>query len=116
MQVASTVRVSESSGEDPFAKIKGLITDMIETLEKEAAADAEHKAFCDKELGENEAKEQDKLAEIEKQTTKIDGWTASAAKLKEEVAAPQKEMDAIREKEKALYDKNRPEMEMGLEG
>jgi len=126
MQVASDVRVSESSGEDPFAKIKGLITGMIETLEKEAAADAEHKAFCDKELGENEAKEQDKLAEIEKQTTKIDGWTASAAKLKEEVAAlqkalaelaaSQKEMDAIREKEKALYDKNRPEMEMGLEG
>merc|ERR1719356_1656092 len=109
MQVASTVRVSESSGEDPFAKIKGLITDMIETLEKEAAADAEHKAFCDKELGENEAKEQDKLAEIEKQTTKIDGWTAEAAKLKEEVAAlnrelaelaaSTKEMESIRKKE-----------------
>ncbi|CAK0887091.1 unnamed protein product [Prorocentrum cordatum] len=126
MQVASTVRVTESSGEDPFAKVKGLITDMIETLEKEAAADAEHKAFCDKELGENEAKEQDKLAEIEKQTTKIDGWTASAAKLKAEVAAlqkaladlasSQKEMDTIREKEKALYEKNKPEMEIGLEG
>jgi len=122
MQMASAARVSA----DPFAKIKGLIADMIDNLEKEAAADAEHKAFCDKELGENEAKEADKIAEIEKVTTKIDQWSARSAQLKEEAATLDKElaalaksqqtMDKIREDEKALYDKNRPELEQGLEG
>jgi len=93
---------------------------------REPAADAEHKAFCDKELGENEAKEADKIAEIEKVTTKIDQWSARSAQLKEEAATLDKElaalaksqqtMDKIREDEKALYDKNRPELEQGLEG
>merc|ERR1719261_1381409 len=106
--------------DDPFAKIKGLIAEMIETLEKEAAEDAAHKAFCDKELSENEAKEADKQAEIEKLTTKIDEWSARSAQLKEEVATLESElaalaksqqtMDKIREDEKAVYDKNRPEV------
>jgi len=121
-QMASAARVMD----DPFAKIKGLISEMIETLEKEAAEDAAHKAFCDKELSENEEKEADKIAEIEKLTTKIDEWSARSAQLKEEVATLERElaalaksqqtMDKIREDEKAVYDKNRPEMELGLEG
>ncbi|CAK0891554.1 unnamed protein product, partial [Prorocentrum cordatum] len=126
MRMASVVRVTSASGDDPFAKILGLISDMIEKLEAEAAADAEHKAFCDKELSENEEKEADKIAEIEKITTKIDQWTARSAQLKSEVAALQEglahlassqaTMDKIRAEEKALYTKNRAEMEQGLEG
>jgi cell division protein FtsL len=126
MQMASVIRVTDSSGEDPFAKIKGLIADMISKLEDEAAADADHKAYCDKELKENEEKEADKIAEIEKLTAKIDEWTARSSQLKAEVAElqsalaalakSQATMDKIREDEKALYDANRPELEKGLEG
>merc|ERR1719159_2381598 len=36
-------------GDDPFAKIKGMISDMIAPLEDEAGADATQKAYCDKE-------------------------------------------------------------------
>jgi len=124
--MASVVRVSSANGDDPFAKIKGLISDMITKLEDEAAADAEHKAYCDKELSENEAKEADKIAEIEKLTTNIDQWTARSELLKSEVATLQKgladlassqaTMDKIREEEKTLYTKNKAEMEKGLEG
>merc|ERR1719230_1224643 len=46
-RVASTVRFGGGSKEDIFAKVKGLITDMIEKLEAEAEADATEKAFCD---------------------------------------------------------------------
>jgi len=34
-----------ANGEDPFAKIKGLISDMISKLEKEAEGDATEKAY-----------------------------------------------------------------------
>ncbi|CAK0817421.1 unnamed protein product [Prorocentrum cordatum] len=125
MRMASVVRVSGASGDDPFAKIKGLILEACK-LEAEVAADAEHKAFCDKELSENEEKEADKISEIEKITSKIDQWTARSAQLKSEVAALQEglaalassqaTMDKIRGEEKALYTKNRAEMEQGLEG
>jgi len=126
VRMASAIRAGQSAGDDPFAKVKGLISDMIAKLEDEAAADADHKAYCDKELSENEEKEADKIAEIEKLSTKIDQWTARSAQLKGEVAALQEslaelaksqaEMDKIRADEKAIYDKSRPEMEKGLEG
>merc|ERR1719446_595564 len=64
--------------------------------------------------------------DIEKLTTKIDQMSSKSAQLKEEVAVLQKEladlaasqaeMNKMRGEEKAIYDKNKPEMEQGLEG
>merc|ERR1712032_1126900 len=82
-----TVRTSSAQGADPFAKVKGLISDMIASLEEAADADATEKAYCDKEMAETKAKKDDKTAEIQKLTTKIDEMSARSAKLKEEVAA-----------------------------
>merc|ERR1719436_1752709 len=114
------------SGEDPFKKVKGLIADMIERLESEADADATHKAYCDKELAESHEKKDDKTAEIAKLTTKIDQMSARSAQLKGEVAALQKslaelaasqaEMDKMRRDENAAFQKNKADMEQGLEG
>merc|ERR1719502_852846 len=59
----SVVRYGGGNKEDVFAKIKGLISDMIEKLEGEAQADATEKAFCDKELAETRQKKADKEAE-----------------------------------------------------
>merc|ERR1719248_497743 len=77
-------------------------------------------------MSETNAKKAEKDAEIAKLTTKIDAAKARSAQLKEEVATLQKElaelakmqaeMDQLREEEKAAYEKNRPEMEQGLEG
>merc|ERR1712118_416937 len=84
-----------SNSKDIFAKVKGLISDMIEKLLAEAEADATEKAFCDKEMSEAEQKKADKEAAIEKLTTAIDSMTAKSAKLKEEVATLQKELSAL---------------------
>merc|ERR1712014_465174 len=83
------MHAGSASGADPFAKVKGLIADMIEKLESEASADATHKAYCDKELSESNAKKTEKTNEITKLTTRIDRQNAQSAQLKEEVAALQ---------------------------
>merc|ERR1719460_2946873 len=52
-QLASRMVTAMRSGSgDPFAKVKGLISDMIEKLLAEAEADATEKAYCDKEMAE----------------------------------------------------------------
>merc|ERR1712176_819715 len=53
-QLAS--RMSSVRSGDVFEKVKGLIGDMIETLQAGAEKDATEKAFCDKELSETKAK------------------------------------------------------------
>merc|ERR1719213_511369 len=125
-RMAAAARMGAAGGEDPFAKVKGLISEMIERLLKEAAEDAAHKAYCDKEMSETKAKKEELTDEIEALTTKIDKMSADSAKLKEEVATlskelsdlakSQAEMDKLREEENTAYVKNNAEMEQGLEG
>jgi len=125
-RMSSAMRLASSSGADPFAKVKGLIADMLAKLQAEADAEADHKAFCDKEMSETNAKKEDKEAELEKLSTKIEKQSAESAKLNQEVSVlqaelaemtkNQAEMDKIRAEEKSVYDKNKPELEQGLDG
>jgi len=125
-RMASAMRYGSAEGGDPFAKVKAMIKDMVESLEKDGTAEATHKAYCDKELGETLGKKASKEAEIDKLSTKIDSMTASSAQLKEEVAALQRalaelassqaELTRLRQKEKEEFDRNKPEMESGLKG
>merc|ERR1719316_912628 len=115
-----------SGSQDPFAKVKSLISNMIEKLLQEAEADATEKAFCDKEMAETEAKKADKEATIEKLSTKIDSNNARSAKLKEQIAELEKQLaalaktqaeaDKLRAEEKSAYDANSAELEKGIKG
>ena len=49
-RVASAMHAETSNGDDLFAKVKGLISDMIARLEEKASADATHKAFEAKQI------------------------------------------------------------------
>merc|ERR1719335_1016475 len=100
-RISSTIRLSH--GQDPFAKVKGLISDMITRLESEGEADASHKAYCDKETSETKVKQADKTAEIEKLTTSIDTMSSRKAVLEEEVATLMKELADIA-KSQSEYD------------
>jgi len=121
----SAVKLGGADG-DVFAKVKGLIQDMVATLESEAEEDATQKAYCDKETGEATAKKDDLTAQNDKLSTKIAQDKAASAKLKEQVATLQSELagmakakaeaDSLRAEEKAAFDKNSAEMEMGIKG
>merc|ERR1719160_1491415 len=125
-RMAAASSFASSAGDDPFAKIKGLISEMIEKLMKEAEAEAAKKGYCDKEMSESETKKKDLETEIEGLSTKIEKMTADAKKLKEEVAILQKEladlaksqaeMDKVRKEEHDEFVANKAEMEQGLEG
>merc|ERR1719337_675714 len=124
--LAERVEAASMLGADPFAKIKGLISEMIEKLEEEAAKEAAHKAFCDKEMSETKAKKEDKESDLEDLTTKIDKATAKIAKLTEEIATleeelgaiakAQQEADKIRMEEKEAWEAAKADYESGIEG
>merc|ERR1711907_486071 len=84
-RLAVVIRYGAKDGADPFAKVKGLISDMIVKLEKEAEAEATEKAYCDEQIAKTEAKKADLEATIAKLTSKIDRSVAKSTSLKEEV-------------------------------
>jgi len=125
-RIQTLIRYSSRSGEDPFAKVKGLIQDMIAKLMKEAEAEASEKAYCDEEMSKTKAKKDELTADIEKLTAKIDKASAASVALKEDVKELQKElaelqelqaeMDKIREDTHAAYVTAKEDLEQGLEG
>merc|ERR1719506_2421626 len=125
-RIAVVVRFGHKNGGDPFGKVKGLISSMIDKLEKEAEAEATEKAYCDEEMAKTEAKKSELEASIAKLTSKIDKAAALSASLKEEVteleaelaalAKTQAEMDKIRSEENANYKVAKAELTQGLEG
>merc|ERR1719217_1186282 len=124
--LADRVQAASMMGEDPFAKIKGLIQEMIEKLEADAAKEASHKAFCDKEMKETKAKKEEAESDLDTLGTKIDKATAKIAKLKEEIATleaellaiaeAQKKADEIRAEEAAAWKEAKADYESGVEG
>jgi len=85
-------QLSSEASEGPFGKVKGLIEDMIARLEKEAAEEADAKAFCDKETSESKAKQAELTATSDKYGVRIEKATATIAELKEQIKTIQAQM------------------------
>jgi len=125
-RIAAVSRLGSVAGQDPFAKVKALITDMIAKLEKDAGAEATEKAYCDEQMSKTEAKKTDLESDIEKMSSKIDQATARSAELKEEIQGleaelaaltrEQVEMDKLRSETHAEFKVAKAELEHGLEG
>mmetsp|Transcript_84168 Transcript_84168/g.228514 ORF Transcript_84168/g.228514 Transcript_84168/m.228514 type:complete len:665 (-) Transcript_84168:129-2123(-) len=94
-----------------FTKIIDMIETLLDKLKEEAAAEADHKAWCDEQLKANKLKRNKKTAKVDELNAKIEGLSAdifemgaTMAKLSEEQAALTKAMaeaTEMREKEKA---------------
>ena len=85
---------------------------MITRLEKEAAEEADAKAFCDKETSESKAKQAELTATSDKSQVRIEKATATIAELKEQIKALQEqmaEMDAAQAEATSLRNKEHEE-------
>jgi len=125
-RLGAVIRYGGQNQEDVFAKVKGLINDMIAKLLKEAEAEAGEKAYCDEEMSKTKAKKDELSSEIESLSAKIDKATTASATLKEEVkqlqadlaelAKIQAEMDKIRADTHEAYLAATADLKQGLDG
>merc|ERR1719356_2257656 len=125
-RMTAAIRFGTAGGEDPFAKVKGLIESMISKLEEEAKAEATEKAYCDEEMAKTEAKRSELMDDVAKVSAKIDqaksksaALSADIKQLEAELAAlmkSQAEMDKIRQEENAAYVQAKEDLTLGLSG
>merc|ERR1719421_2463314 len=87
--------IAAKAGSDPFVKVKKMIREMITKLMEEANADAEHKAFCDAEMGTNKQTRDKKTAQSEELTADIEELTAAISTLASEITELGSELAAI---------------------
>ena len=125
-RIRSVLRSDLTSGADAFDKIKTMLSDMIENMQKELRKAADKKAYCDKELSKAKGKQEGKQDELEDLQTKIDAAASKSATLKAEASDLQKalaslaetevNMTQLRAKEKAQFEKTVPEVKESIEG
>merc|ERR1719272_2646 len=99
---------------------------MMAKLQKEAAEEANEKAYCDEEMSKTEAKKGELTEDSDALKAKIDKAAAASASLKEEVAEVQaelaslakltQEMDKARKDENAVYVVSKADLDKGLDG
>jgi cell division protein FtsB len=127
-QLASKIASAMRTGgeKDVFAKVKGLIRDLIAHLEAQRDAEADHHAWCQKETSEATSKSEEKSDLIAKLKTQMDQMKASSTQLKQDVATLQQElaelsssqleMDNMRREEKATFQSNSADLDQGIQG
>ncbi|CAE6971429.1 unnamed protein product [Symbiodinium sp. CCMP2592] len=114
------------SSADALNRVRGLIEDMIGRLQSEAHAEADHQAFCDKEMSVASVKRDDKQSDVDKLSTKMEEarseltlLSQQSSRLRQELAdlaQSSVELDKVRQEEKVLFEKAHKDTQEGLEG
>jgi len=77
--------IAMKAKEDPFAKVKKMLKDLITRLEEQAGQEAQHKGWCDTELADNEHVRTTRTASVESMRSQIDELTAEINKESAEI-------------------------------
>lgn len=77
---------SQRVAEDPFGKVKKMIKDLVSKLTDEAGKEAEHKGWCDAEMGTNKVTRDSKAEEVSELNAQIEGLTSTIAQITQDTA------------------------------
>lgn len=107
---AMLAAIAAHVADDPFAKVKKLIQDLLTRLQEEASEEQSHHEWCVDELAKNKETRDEKTKAVDSLTSEIDEQTARSAKLAQqmsdladairEIAAAVVEATSIRQEEK----------------
>jgi len=75
----------------PFDKVVTMIKDLVAKLKEEAAAEADHKEWCDGQLKANKIKREKKTSKVNKLTATVGSLTESIKSMGEKIATLSKE-------------------------
>ena len=89
------MKFGAGAGEDPFAKVKDLITELTKRLQAEVSSEASHTWYCDAELSETTEKKQDLESDVEKHSSKLEAVVAKSNFLDGEILALEAELGAL---------------------
>jgi len=78
--------IAERASVDPFGKVKKMLKDLVVRLLEEANEEAEHKGWCDTELGTNSQTRIEKTNSVETLQAAIDELGASISKTTEKIS------------------------------
>lgn len=117
--------LSEKLAVDPFVKVKGMISEMIEKLRKEAKEEAAEHTYCMTEFGKNKKKRTTLTRQFNEYQAEADEQNAEAATLKEKIGeisdrvakakSVVQEVNLQRSKEHELYKKEHSDTVDGIE-
>merc|ERR1712064_21522 len=125
-RISAIMKFGAGAGDDPFVKVKGLITDLINRLQAEASSESSHKSYCDEETSKANEKKEDLEAEIAKHSSKLETAVSRSTILDGEISALQSElgalskrqlqMDTMRADERQIFAKAKADLEQGIAG
>merc|ERR1719254_293285 len=92
------------AAEDPFAKVKKMIKDLIVKLMEEANAEADQHAYCETELATNKQTREIKSSEVEELTAELESQNALLDKLTTEIKELSEEVAEIKAQQKEATD------------
>lgn len=127
-QLASRISVLTQyrgmGGGDPFEKIRGLISQMLEKLQGELSEEAQQKEWCDDEISKTKESNEDLGDKIEGIKSKLDQAISSSASLKEDTKDAQAElldlanlrkgMEARREEQNKAFEAARADFQQSM--
>jgi len=78
--------IAATASAGPFDKVIGMIEDLLAELKEEAAAEANHTAWCNDEVNKTEAEIRDLTAQVSELTAKAENYNSTIAMLASEIS------------------------------